>query len=144
MYCLIFVTSAYIPNLGPLGPSLPFEKFLVVVGGGWVVVVVETNFSVQLSPKLNNSAQYAWLRIFWKKNYNLDSLSLNSSWQDKILQAQQNSKEYSLWMIELFNFITNLTYVCQISKSKSKLHLRKCLSWLRLSKKSLFQCVKTN
>ena len=53
LYLLIFVTSAYIPNLGPLGPSLPFEKFLVVVGGGWVVVVVETNFSVQLSPKLN-------------------------------------------------------------------------------------------
>ena len=35
-------------NLGPLGPSLPFEKFLVVV------VVVETNFSVQFNPKLNN------------------------------------------------------------------------------------------
>ena len=43
--------------MGPLGPSLPFEKFLVVVGGGWVVVVVETNFSVQLSPKLNNIAE---------------------------------------------------------------------------------------
>ena len=50
MYCLIFVSSAYIPNLGPLGPSLPFEKFLVVVGG-WVVVA-ETNF-VQLGTKVN-------------------------------------------------------------------------------------------
>ena len=30
-----------------------FKKFLVVVGG-WVVVVVESKFSVQLRPKLNN------------------------------------------------------------------------------------------
>ena len=50
LYLLIFVTSAYIPNLGALGPSLCFEKFMAVVVGG------ETNFSVQLSPKLNNSA----------------------------------------------------------------------------------------
>ena len=36
LYLHIFVTSAYIPNLGPLGHSLPFEKFLVVVVvGGW-------------------------------------------------------------------------------------------------------------
>ena len=50
---LIYVSKGYIPNLGPLGPLLHVEKFLVVVVGGWVVVV-ETLFSVQLSPKLNN------------------------------------------------------------------------------------------
>ena len=42
---LIYVSKGYIPNLGPLGPLLHVEKFLVVV-----VVVVETLFSVQLSP----------------------------------------------------------------------------------------------
>ena len=46
MYSLIYVSKGYIPNLGPLGPFLHVEKFLVVV----VVVVVETLFSVQLSP----------------------------------------------------------------------------------------------
>ena len=46
---LIYVSIAFMPNLGPLGPFLHVEKFLVVV-----VVVVETLFSVQLSPKLNN------------------------------------------------------------------------------------------
>ena len=56
---LIYVSKGYIPNLGPLGPLLHVEKFLVVVvvgggGGWWWWVVVETLFSVQLSPKLNN------------------------------------------------------------------------------------------
>ena len=46
VYRLIFLSKCYIPNLGPLGPFLHVEKFLVVV----VVVVVETLFSVQLSP----------------------------------------------------------------------------------------------
>ena len=32
---LIYVSKAYIPNLGPLGPLLQVEKF--VVGGWWVV-----------------------------------------------------------------------------------------------------------
>ena len=41
--------NAYIPNLGPLGPLLHVEKF-VVVGGGWVVVV-EADFSVKLEPQ---------------------------------------------------------------------------------------------
>ena len=45
VYRLIFLSKCYIPNLGPLGPFLHVEKFLVVV-----VVVVETLFSVQLSP----------------------------------------------------------------------------------------------
>ena len=36
---LIYVSKAYIPNLGPLGPLLHVEKF-VVVGGG-----VQSNFS---------------------------------------------------------------------------------------------------
>ena len=49
---LIYVSKGYIPNLGPLGPLLHVEKFLVVGGGWWWVV--ETLFSVQLSPKLNN------------------------------------------------------------------------------------------
>ena len=31
---LIYVSIAYIPNLGPLGPLLHVEKFVVVVGGG--------------------------------------------------------------------------------------------------------------
>ena len=44
---LIYVSKGYIPNLGPLGPLLHVEKFLVVVGG-WVVV--ETHFSVKLEP----------------------------------------------------------------------------------------------
>ena len=34
---LIYVSKAYIPNLGPLGPLLHVEKFVVVGGGGWVV-----------------------------------------------------------------------------------------------------------
>ena len=33
---LIYVNKGYIPNLGPLGPLLHVEKFVVVVGGGWV------------------------------------------------------------------------------------------------------------
>ena len=36
---LINVSKDHIPNLGPLGPLLHIEKF-VVVGGGSVVVVV--------------------------------------------------------------------------------------------------------
>ena len=36
---LIYVSKAYIPNFGPLGPLLHIEKF-VGGGGGWVVVVV--------------------------------------------------------------------------------------------------------
>ena len=46
---LIYVSKAYIPNFGPLGPLLHVEKF-VVVGGGWMVVV-ETDFSVKLEPQ---------------------------------------------------------------------------------------------
>ena len=42
---LIFVSKPYIPNLRPLGPFLHVEKFVVVVGGGWVLKV---NFSVKL------------------------------------------------------------------------------------------------
>ena len=36
---LIYVSKAYIPNFGPLGPLLHIEKFVVVVvvGGWWVV-----------------------------------------------------------------------------------------------------------
>ena len=36
---LIYVSKGYIPNLGPLGPLLHVEKFVVVGGGGggWVV-----------------------------------------------------------------------------------------------------------
>ena len=37
---LIYVSKAYIPNLGPLGPLLHVEKFVVVVvvgGGEWWV-----------------------------------------------------------------------------------------------------------
>ena len=53
MNSLINVSESYIPNLGPLGPLLHVEKFVVsgwvVVGGGW-----KTKFSVHLSPKLNN------------------------------------------------------------------------------------------
>ena len=47
---LINVSRGHIPNLGPLGPLLHVEKF-VVGGGWWVVVVVETNFSVKLEPQ---------------------------------------------------------------------------------------------
>ena len=39
MNSLINVSEGYIPNLGPLGPLLHVEKFVVVVGGGgwwWV------------------------------------------------------------------------------------------------------------
>ena len=41
---LVYVSKAYIPNLGPLGPLLHVEKFVVVVvvvvvGGWWVVGV---------------------------------------------------------------------------------------------------------
>ena len=31
---LMYVSIAYIPNLGPLGPLLHIEKFVVVVVGG--------------------------------------------------------------------------------------------------------------
>ena len=34
------VSKGYIPNLGPLGPLLHVEKFVVVGGGEWWVVVV--------------------------------------------------------------------------------------------------------
>ena len=34
---IIYVRKVYISNLGPLGPLLHVEKFVVVVGGGWVV-----------------------------------------------------------------------------------------------------------
>ena len=34
MYSLIYVSKGYISNLGPLGPFLHVEKFVVV--GGWV------------------------------------------------------------------------------------------------------------
>ena len=43
---LIYASKGHIPNLGPLGPLLHVEKF--VVGGGWWWVVVETHFSVKL------------------------------------------------------------------------------------------------
>ena len=46
---LIYVRKAYIPNLGPIGPLLHVEKF--VVGGGWWWVVVEADFSVKLEPQ---------------------------------------------------------------------------------------------
>ena len=46
---LINVSKGHIPNLGALGPLLHVEKFVVV--GGWVVVVVETHFSVKLEPQ---------------------------------------------------------------------------------------------
>ena len=49
---LINVSKGHIPNLGPLGPLLHVEKF--VVGGGWWWwwwVVVETHFSVKLEPQ---------------------------------------------------------------------------------------------
>ena len=49
MDCLIYVSKGHIPNLGPLGPLLHVEKFVVVVGG-WVVVV-EADFSVKLEPQ---------------------------------------------------------------------------------------------
>ena len=34
---LIYVSKAYIPNLGALGPLLHVEKFVVGGGGWWVV-----------------------------------------------------------------------------------------------------------
>ena len=34
---LINVSKGHIPNLGPLGPLLHVEKFVVVGGGWWVV-----------------------------------------------------------------------------------------------------------
>ena len=48
---LINVSKGHIPNLGPLGPLLHVEKF--VVGGGWVSGwwVVEADFSVKLEPQ---------------------------------------------------------------------------------------------
>ena len=45
---LIYVSKGHIPNLGPPGPLLHVEKF--VVGGGWVLVV-EADFSVKLEPQ---------------------------------------------------------------------------------------------
>ena len=47
---LINVSKGHIPNLGPLGPLLHVEKF-VVGGWWWVVVVVEADFSVKLEPQ---------------------------------------------------------------------------------------------
>ena len=34
MDCLIYVSKGHIPNLGPLGPLLHVEKFVVDDGGG--------------------------------------------------------------------------------------------------------------
>ena len=43
--------EAYISNLSPLLSLEPSEKFVVVDGGGgWVVVVAESDFSVKLWP----------------------------------------------------------------------------------------------
>ena len=50
---LINVSRGHIPNLGPLGPLLHVEKF--VVGGGWWWVVVEADFSVKLEPQAEQS-----------------------------------------------------------------------------------------
>ena len=49
----ISLREAYIPNLSLQMCVEALKKFLVV-GGGWVAVVVESKFSVQLRPKLNN------------------------------------------------------------------------------------------
>ena len=49
---LINVSKGHIPNLGPLGPLLHVEKF--VVGGGWWWWwwwVVETHFNDKLEPQ---------------------------------------------------------------------------------------------
>ena len=51
---LLGLRLAYIPNLRPLVYLKPFEKFLVVV-----VLGVESKFSVQLRPKLNNRDAFA-------------------------------------------------------------------------------------
>ena len=48
---LIYVSEGHIPNLGPLGPLLPVEKFVVGGGGWWWWVVVEADFSVKLEPQ---------------------------------------------------------------------------------------------
>ena len=50
MDCLIYVSKGHIPNLGPLGPLLHVEKF-VVGGGWWWWVVVKADFSVKLEPQ---------------------------------------------------------------------------------------------
>ena len=46
---LIYVSKAYIPNFGPLGPLLHVEKF-VVVGGGWWWVVCKAILVIILDP----------------------------------------------------------------------------------------------
>ena len=48
--CLIDVRKGYIPNMGPLGPLLHVEKFVV---GGWLWW--KTKFSVHFSPKMNKN-----------------------------------------------------------------------------------------
>ena len=50
---LIYISKAYIPNLRPLGPPHNVEKFVWVVGGGWVVckVILVFRFGPRLGLK---------------------------------------------------------------------------------------------
>ena len=50
MDCLIYVSKGHIPNLGPLGPLLHVEKF-VVVGGGWLRPILVLSLSLKLNNK---------------------------------------------------------------------------------------------
>ena len=60
---LIHVSQGYIPNLGPLGPLLHVEKFVVVVvGGGWWWVV-ETNFCVKLESQAEQLTDFPFSTI---------------------------------------------------------------------------------
>ena len=69
---LIYVSKGYIQNLGPLGPLLRVEKF-VVGGGGWVVV--EADFSVKLEPQAEQLTFSLLQCYFFCKQINLDDFN---------------------------------------------------------------------
>ena len=78
MHGLIYVRKGYIPNLGPLGPLLHVEKFVVVVVGGWVckpILVIDLG-PLPTSGPIKGDSRTKFKTFFErKKNYDIKNLS---------------------------------------------------------------------
>ena len=55
MDCLIYVSKGHIPNLGPLGPILHEEKFVVGGGGWWLRPILVLSLSLKLNNRLERN-----------------------------------------------------------------------------------------